>query len=304
VSFAYPLVLIGLVIPLVLLLRVWSRPTRGVALPFDHGVARSRTGLRVLLALAESVPPLLLAVALLILAGPLELAIPKSRRKLTNIQFCVDISGSMTAEFEDGSRYDGSMAAINEFLDYRDGDAFGLTFFGTNVLHWVPLTNDVSAFRCAPPFMRPENVPPWYGGTMIGKALLACREVLVSREDGDRMIILVSDGESFDLAGSAAEDIARRLRDDRIVVYAVHIAEGEVPGPIVDITEWTGGESFQPGDQKALDAVFARIDEMQQTELVKSTPEQIDGFAPFVLLATGLLALHLLLQFALRYTPW
>ncbi len=303
-SFSYPLVLVGLVIPLVLLLRVWSRPTRGVALPFDHGVARSRTGLRVLLALAESVPPLLLAVALLILAGPLELAIPKSRRKLTNIQFCVDISGSMTAEFEGGSRYDGSMAAINEFLDYRDGDAFGLTFFGTNVLHWVPLTNDVSAFRCAPPFMRPENVPPWYGGTMIGKALLACREVLVSREDGDRMIILVSDGESFDLAGSAAEDIARRLRDDRIVVYAVHIAEGEVPGPVVDITEWTGGESFQPGDRPALDAVFARIDEMQQTELVKSTPEQIDGFAPLVLLASGLLALHLLLQFALRYTPW
>ena len=174
------------------------------------------------------------------------------------------------------------MDGRGEFLDYRDGDAFGLTFFGTNVLHWVPLTNDVSAFRCAPPFMRPENVPPWYGGTMIGKALLACREVLVSREDGDRMIILVSDGESFDLAGSAAEDIARRLRDDRIVVYAVHIAEAEVPGPVVDITEWTGGESFQPGDRPALDAVFARIDEMQQTELVKSTPEQIDGFAPFV----------------------
>ena len=68
------------------------------------------------------------------------------------------------------------MDAINEFLDYREGDAFGLTFFGNNVLHWVPLTTDASAVSCAPPFMRPEVAPPWFGGTEIGKALLACTQ--------------------------------------------------------------------------------------------------------------------------------
>ena len=31
------------------------------------------------------------------------------------------------------------MKAIDDFLDFRKGDAFGLTFFGNNVLHWVPL---------------------------------------------------------------------------------------------------------------------------------------------------------------------
>ena len=51
------------------------------------------------------------------------------------------------------------MKAIDEFLKIRKGDAFGLTFFGNNVLHWVPLTSDPSAIRCAPPFMKPENVP-------------------------------------------------------------------------------------------------------------------------------------------------
>ena len=40
---------------------------------------------------------------------------------------------------------------------------------------------------------------------MIGKALLACKEILTSREEGDRMIILVSDGESFDLSGGNDE---------------------------------------------------------------------------------------------------
>ena len=31
--------------------------------------------------------------------------------------------------------------------------------------------------------MRPENAPSWFNGTAIGKALLASREVLASRED-------------------------------------------------------------------------------------------------------------------------
>ena len=51
----------------------------------------------------------------------------------------------------DGSRYDTAMKSLDDFLTYRKGDAFGLTFFGNNTLHWVPLTSDVSAIRCSPP---------------------------------------------------------------------------------------------------------------------------------------------------------
>ena len=105
----------------------------------------------------ESLPALILLVAILILAGPQKTGEPRTKRVMSNIEFCVDVSGSMTAQFGEGTRYDASMAAINGFLDYRKGDAFGLTFFGVEVLHWVPLTTDVSAFRCAPPFMNPKN---------------------------------------------------------------------------------------------------------------------------------------------------
>ena len=75
------------------------------------------------------------------------------------------------------------MEAINRFVDFRKGDAFGLTFFGNSVLHWVPLTSDVSAIKCATPFMRPERNIPGFGGTEIGKALLACRKVLADRQE-------------------------------------------------------------------------------------------------------------------------
>ena len=52
-------------------------------------------------------------------------------------------------------------------------------------------------------------------GTMIGKALLACKEILTSREEGDRMIILVSDGESFDLMDGNDESVAQTLKQEQ-----------------------------------------------------------------------------------------
>lgn len=303
-SFSTPLLLFLLVFPILLLLAVWRREGRRVALPYDHVPGRRGRRWWILINLAESLPALLLGVVIVILAGPQQLSEPKTKRVLTNIEFCVDISGSMTASFGEGSRYDGSMKAIDEFLDYREGDAFGLTFFGNSVLHWVPLTTDTSAVRCSPPFMRPENAPPWFGGTAIGKALLACEKVLTSREEGDRMIVLVSDGFSFDLGNGNDLEIAKKLRQSKITVYAIHIADSSIPDPIVNLTALTGGEVFNPGDEDGLKSVFKRIDEMQQTRLEKTSAETMDNFAPFSIVGISLLSLMLLALFGLRYTPW
>lgn len=302
--FGHPWVLGLLVLPAALIAWVWNRKGRRVVLPYDHGRKGSGAVWRASVQAGETLPMLVLAVAILLLAGPQDLSAPKVKRSLTNIEFCVDVSGSMGSGFGNGTRYEESMAAINRFLDYREGDAFGLTFFGNAVLHWVPLTSDVSAFRCAPPFMKPGSTPHWFGGTEIGKALLACRDVLVSREEGDRMIILVSDGVSADLGGGRDQEVARKLRGDRIAVYGIHISETEVPGPIVNITRMTGGEVFQPGDPQALQTVFQRIDEMQETELEKGSAEYVDAFWPFCLVGLALVGLYALVQLGLRYTPW
>jgi Ca-activated chloride channel family protein len=296
--------LLLLALPLLHLCWVWQRRSRRVVLPFDHAGRGSGWVLRALLGIGESLPALLLAVAVLLLALPQELAAPKQKRALTNIQFCVDISGSMTAKFGSGSRYDAAMAAINEFLDYRTGDSFGLTFFGNNFLHWVPLTSDPSAFRCAVPFMRPENAPPAFGGTEIGKAVLGCREVLTSRSEGDRMLILVTDGWSIDLSNGADLDIAKRLKRDGIVLFAVNIQEQDANGEIVNLARLTGGEVFNPGDTRALKEVFARIDQMTKARLEQGTAELVDWFLPFAIAGLAVLALYSLVQLGLRYTPW
>ena len=297
-------VLYLLVLPAAILFWTWARRGRAVALPFDHGGTRSARVWSTVLKLCASLPAGLLAIAIVLLAGPQSWSAPRSKRVLTNIQFCVDVSGSMSAQFGDGDRYDASMAAINSFLDFREGDAFGLTFFGNNVLHWVPLTTDVSAFRCAPPFMRPGQLPPWFGGTEIGKALLACRKVLMEREEGDRMIILVSDGYSADLGGGREDEVIRLLRGEGIAVYSVHIAEGEIPPGIVRIAAETGGEAFKPEDAAGLERIFARIDQMQLTRMEKTRAEASDHYVPWCLAGLVLLALTLLAGFGLRYTPW
>jgi Ca-activated chloride channel homolog len=303
-SFAYPAVLFLLPIPVLLMAWVWRRKSRRVALPFDHGRQDSGAVWGALIDVGECLPALVLAAAILILAGPRRWGEPIERRVLTNIEFCVDISGSMTAKFGEGSRYDASLAAINEFLDFRKGDAFGLTFFGNSVLHWVPLTSDASAIRCAPPFMRPEQAPPGFGGTEIGKALMACRQVLAAREEGDRMIILVSDGDSFDLWGGNDLEFAKRLKEDNIVVYDVHVGGGNVPDPIVNITTLTGGAHFEPGDTQALADVFRRIDAMRPTRLEKAAPEALDHFYPYCVAGLSLLGACGACLFGWRYTPW
>jgi Ca-activated chloride channel family protein len=303
-SFANAWVLVLLIIPAALLVWVWKRKERRLVLPFDHSRAGRGLVLHMLLTLGESLPAVLLAVVIVLLAGPLRLTEPKTKRALTNIELCVDVSGSMTAPFGDGTRYDTSMKAINEFLDYRKGDTFGLTFFGNNYLHWVPLTSDVSAIRCAPPFMRPEIAPPWMNGTEIGKALLGCKKVLLERPEGDRMIVMITDGDSYDFGGGNDLVVAKELKDANIVVYSVHVSDQEVPGEIVNVTQLTGGEVFAPDDAEGLKSVFRRIDQMHQTKLEKTLPESMDFFKPFCVAGLCVLGVFGLAWFGVRYTPW
>lgn len=304
VSFAHPWVLTLLAVPFALAYGQGRWASHRVALPADVTSIPRRKWLGRALAFADALPALILAVVIVIVAVPQKLSVPQTRRAMTNIELCVDVSGSMLAPFGSGNRYDASMEAIGEFLDKRKGDAVGLTFFGDNVLHWVPLTSDIDAIRYAAPFMSPDIAPPWMSGTEIGKALLACRDLLNTREEGDRLIILISDGVSGDLNSGRDEEIARLLKRDNITVYSIHIAGGDVPEEIVNITHYTGGEAFQPGDPEALKAMFARIDAMNRARMVLTSAQVLDDFGPWCAAGLSAIGMAALAALGLRYSPW
>ena len=303
-----------LFVPAMLLAWIWLRDRlpviglgsdRRVALPQDFGVAKSGRWTDFFIRCFMSAAPLMMAMAIILLAGPRRLGLPQAERELTNIEFCLDLSGSMDGEFGEGTRYDAAIQAINDFVDQRTGDAFGLTVFGSRAYHWIPLTTDPSAFRCSVPFLEPSKVPPGYGGgTRIGLGLMKCREVLVTREKGDRMIVLVSDGMSADLDGGADEVVARLLLEDNIVVYSIHIGSGGTPPEVAAITNITGGRSFNPEDTRALEGVFHRIDIMEVAELEQTYAELLDYFWPFSIAGISCVGMTLLSMVLLRYTPW
>ncbi|MFM7051330.1 MAG: vWA domain-containing protein [Planctomycetota bacterium] len=298
-TFAHPWVLLFLAVPVLLAWTVVARPT-GVVSPADHGDAPARPWLARLLGFFDAVPLLLLAAGIVVLAGPQTMKQPRRERSLTNIQICLDVSGSMA-----GRNYELATQAIEEFTRAREGDAFGLTLFGVQQIRWMPLTKDLNAVRNALPFANPENQPTHMMGTMIGGALRFCRKnMLAEAQDGDRLIVLVSDGMSADLGGGEAEKVGEELKADGITVYHIHIDESEVPAEVRDLVEMTGGDAFSSTDAQSLKAIFTHIDRMKPARFAPVGTVPLDEFAPFALAALALLALHAAGLLFARYTPW
>ena len=302
-TFAYPAVLTLLALPVLLLVWEWRRRGTVVALPFDHANARRGRWLECTVKTANLLAPMLLAVSIILLAGPQRPLSQGTQRVLTNIELVLDVSGSMTAQYGDGRRADKAVEALQEFVSHRKGDAFGVTLFGTEVLHWVPLTKDLDALKHSAPFMKPEAMPPYMGGTRIGLALRSVHKILADRPKGDKMIVLISDGSSGDLRGQS-DKISSDLNGDDIVLYYIHVANGQPQQEVYDIANRTGGEAFVAGDPAALQTVFEKIDAMQPAKFKPETPIPADNFRPFALAGLSMLALQLLTLFGIRFTPW
>jgi len=309
-SFHHPVFLWLLALPVVWGYWQWVRRGHPVVLPFDYGEQRDGRRLRVLVNLANTLPALLLAIAVLVLAGPRRPAPPENERILNNILICLDVSGSMSMPFggvRSGgkTRFDAAMTATRQFCEYRRGDAFGLTIFGSEYLHWFPPTKELSAIRNALPFIRPANLPPWFGGTLIVNALRGCKDRLARIEEGDRAIILITDGGSGDFGNGNDRQIARELADLNIRVFTILIGNDSFGTEgIYTIAGGTAGKVFRVEDPGAFDSVFREIDRMQTAKFKQVTADWVDFYRPLTLSGLGVLGLFVLSLFGLRYTPW
>ena len=310
-SFHHPVLLWLLALPVVWGFWQWTRRGHPLVLPFDYGQQREGRRLRALVNLANTLPALLLAVAVLVLAGPRRPAPPENERILNNIIICLDVSGSMSMPFgtvrrgTGNTRFDAAMASAREFCEYRKGDAFGLTIFGAEYLHWFPPTKDLSAIANALPFVQAARSLPWFGGTLIVHALEGCKERLVLTKEGDRAVILITDGGSADFAGGADRQISQDLADARIRVYTILIGHDTFGTEgVYTIAAGTGGKVFRVEDPGALETVFREIDQMQKAKFKQVTSDWVDYYRPLAATGLGLAALFGLTLFGLRYTPW
>jgi Ca-activated chloride channel family protein len=310
-SFHHPTMLWLLALPVVWGFWQWTRRGHVLMLPFDHGRQREGRRLRWLVNAAQTLPALLLALVVLVLAGPRRPAPPQDERILNNIIICLDVSGSMTMPFggyrgrNTRTRYDAAMEAVKDFCEFRKGDAFGLTVFGSEYLHWFPPTKDLSAVRNALPFVRPNNMPPWFGGTLIAHALRGAKERLMRTKEGDRAILLVTDGDSGDFHNGGDRQIAQELAAAQVRVFTVLIGSDNFSKQGVNtIAATTGGKVFQATDPAMLPGVFQEIDRMQKAQFKQTTADWVDYYTPLCIAGLVLAGLWGLSAFGLRYTPW
>jgi Ca-activated chloride channel family protein len=299
-TFLYPWVLLLLTVPVLLFWTVIDRRP-GVIMPFDHQSHGKRgRWLRWGLGAFETLPLLLLAATIVMLARPQMLKQPRAERLLSNVQICMDVSGSMS-----GGRYRMASKAITDFTSGREGDAFGLTLFGSHQIRWIPLTKDLKAIRNAMPFADPERQPIHMSGTAIGAALRFCKQNMEAEAlEGDRMIVLVSDGDSSDLNGGQNEAVGQELKEAGILLYHIHVAEDDVPSEVVDMARITGGEAFSATDAESIKQVFHHIDKMKPAKFKQPGTMPLDHLGPFALAALMLAGVHLLGMLGARYTPW
>lgn len=304
-SFHQPAFLWLLALPVLWGFWQWTRRGHPLVLPFDYGQQREGRRLRVLVNLANTLPALLLAIAVLVLAGPRRPAPPENERILNNLIICLDVSGSMSSRFGNSTRFEAAMASARQFCEYRKGDAFGLTIFGTEYLHWFPPTKELSAIRNALPFVQPARSLPWFGGTLIGSALRGCKERLVRTKEGDRAIILITDGGSGDFSGGRDRQVAQELADQKIRVFTIMIgSDGFGEDGIYTIAALTAGKVFRVEDPGALDAVFREIDQMQKAKFKQITSDWVDYYRPLSIPGAILAGLWGFTLLGLRYTPW
>ena len=309
-TFLYPKLLARLAIPVIIAFWEWVRPGQPLAMPFDHAkVGRGRVW-QFLINSANSLPAGLLAIAILFLAHPVIFNPPEVERQLTNVQIVLDTSGSMKSPHGPqtkgvNSRFDSAMASIEQFLHYRKGDAFGLTVFSRNFVHWVPLTQDTEAIVLARPFIAPYVFPDeFWGNTFIGKALYGAAELLDQAKTGDRMIILLTDGLSNDIVPPKDSAIIADLQAKRIKVFVIFLIDQPVTPALVSIAQGSGGAAWPAVTPEALNEVFKKIDEMKKVVVLEKKPRAADYYDPFFIPAMAALGLAILALFGIRYNPW
>ncbi|MBX3462355.1 MAG: VWA domain-containing protein [Planctomycetes bacterium] len=247
------------------------------------------------------------------MARPVQREVLPVREQGVDIVLLVDTSSSMEIPDMDAKgtlrRMDAARARAIEFALRRRHDRVGLVTFARYAELRCPPTLDEDALAA---FLRTVDTVPAnseYDGTAIGTALAKAVQLLARSEAKARVAVLLTDGDTtvFDIQPADAAGLAK---DAGVRVHTIGLGHGN-PGPfgfvpldfgdLRRIAETTGGTFFQPQSDQDLAEVYARIDELEKTDLEDPRYRMVDRFAwplacGLVLLVLALLAEALLFR--------
>ncbi|RMG54172.1 MAG: VWA domain-containing protein [Gammaproteobacteria bacterium] len=328
IQFAWPWLALALPLPWLLrrLLPPVSAGSERLRVPFldelatvqsshaGKGQQRSVPRLRLLLAVLAWILLVLAAMRPQWIGEPVSL--PGSGR---DIMLAVDISGSMQTEdfVWNGRPIDRLTAAklvASRFLERRKGDRVGLILFGTHAYLQAPLSFDLESVRRM--LMR-AIVGAAGPETAIGDAIGLAIRHLKDRPEGDRVLILMTDGRNT--AGNVDPlEAARMAARFGIRIHTIGIGADEVViqdffggrriNPSTDLDEKTlreiakitGGRYFRGRDLEELEKIYDLIDQMEPVQQDERTWRPLHALFPWPLALSLLLGTLVLLDWRRR----
>lgn len=274
-TFARPdLVPFIIAVPLVLGFAIWlyARRRSRIAAAFSDAHLLARLGGDDLLRFPWRrmlLVPLAGAALATAAAGPRWGLQPASGRALAlNVVIAADISRSMLAEDVQPNRLERARLFSRQLLRELPGDRFGLVVFAGRAYVLSPLTVDHSALELYIDALDPAMVSQ--GGSTMSAALAQATDLVRGSETvgGDRVVVLLSDGEALEEADGviAAADRAARA-GVRVITVGIGTAAG---ARIPDIDPATGSTAGWRRDEYG-EIVVSRLDEGLMSRIASRT---------------------------------
>jgi len=154
-----------------------------------------------------------------------------------DILFVLDVSRSMLAEDASPNRLARAKAEIAQLVEKLDGQRVGLVAFAGRAVPVCPLTPDHAFFAMV--LSSVDTKSAGRGGTMVGQAL---KTAIASfpREDGAKLIVLITDGDDQDPYSAEAAETAARAG-----VKIVAVGLGSETGSPITLTDPKTGAKTQ-----------------------------------------------------------
>ena len=312
VTFAYPYVLIGLVIIPFMIFWYFFKSKKKIPV-INYSNTEIFNELKpTLKERLKDVPFILriIAIALLIIAAARPQTFSSGENIYTegiDVAMVLDISGSMLAEDFKPNRLEAAKNVIDEFVSGRTTDKIGLVIFAKESFTQCPLTIDYQVLRGLLTEIKSGMIED---GTAIGNAIANGVNRLKESSAKSKVLILLTDGvnNSGEIDPITAAQIARQFN---IRIYTVGVGTvGQAPYPfdtpfgkryqmvpveideevLKNVADITGGKYFRATGNKKLEEIYQEIDKLEKTKVeITSYRQATELFYSWALL--GLLLL-------------
>ncbi len=178
-----------------------------------------------------------------------------------DVYICLDVSLSMTAEDIKPSRLEKAKNEISQMIRRLRGDRIGLIVFSGEAFVQIPLTTDYSAANLFLSAVDVNSVPQ--PGTAIASAVNLAMESFKGKEDTNKAIIVITDGEDHE---GDLNEVVKEAVDKGISIYAIGL--GSPSGVPIPMYNSSGTQTGYKKDRQG-NVVLTKLDETTLKEITR-----------------------------------